>query len=90
MCECMKEMEDKLKEKLPELISEKHAGFTKLISVGLKHWVFSLSGKKTPPFLIEFEAKWEKTAKNGNVSEKKFPVSITPIYCPLCGEKYNK
>lgn len=89
MCNCIDEMTEKLKEKAPELISTNEIGFKKLISLNLKDLIFSFSGKKIPPFVLNFEAIWEKKSKKGNLTEKKFPIRLTPTHCPLCGESYK-
>lgn len=89
MCKCFEEMTEKLKEKAPELIESREVGFTELISLYPKDLMFSFNGKPIPPFVLHFEATWKKTSKKGNVTERKFPIRLTPSHCPLCGQKYK-
>ena len=89
MCNCLEEIKEKLQETVISSIKDKDSGFVELKYFGLKDFVFSLSDKPVPPFMLKFEAEYERKAKTGRVSIKKMPVSLKPTYCPLCGEKYD-
>ena len=88
MCNCIEEKVKEIEAKLPEMIKEKDPGFTDLISFGIKDIIISFSEKSPPPFMLKLEAVYDRRLKNGKIRQKKIPVNLTPIYCPLCGFKY--
>ncbi len=90
MCNCIDEKMKELEVKLPEMLKEKDSGFIEMKSFHMSDYVFSFDGSKAPPFLLKFEARYNRKLKNGNIKSKTMPVSMTPTHCPLCGGKYGE
>ena len=84
----MEEKTKELEENIPGILKEKDSRFTKLKSFFMKDIVISFSDKPAPPFLLYFEAVYERKLKNGKIKEETMPVNMTPIHCPLCGKNY--
>lgn len=88
MCECKKEMEDKLlanfKEKAPG--AKGHA-------VELTGYTFVINRKTLIPGIMPFmtlEARAEFPLKKGGSKMKKYKENMLLSFCPFCGEKLTE
>lgn len=87
MCECKKEMEDKLlanfKEKAPGATG--HA-------VELKGYTFTMhrgSNTLNEHPVMPLEASAQFTLKNGNTKMRRFKEKVLVNFCPFCGENFT-
>lgn len=88
MCDCLKNLENRLEEKFKEEHPEatvKESFFTNsaFIQRGLKDGKVSMPLELTANHMI----KYIVTSKKGKELKRKEEISICFAYCPFCGEK---
>jgi hypothetical protein len=81
MCNCIQEIENRLKEKYaPKLPTLKHVGFS--------NKAFIFKGNVTGTVLSQpIDVDYTQTTKTGREQYKTEIVRMVPSYCPFCGEK---
>ena len=83
MCDCIKEISNRLKNELPE----KNSDYAKLVIIDAScdntGWVFDSPAHQilSIPFTIEHEPVGRK---------KRTTVNMIAKYCPFCGQPYEK
>lgn len=89
MCNCIKEVGEKMELRLKEQIGMENV--YSFDHIGFDNMVYSLEGSRmgyllTIPYSITYSRKKKDGSKAKTLSREK--TSLAFAYCPFCGEKY--
>lgn len=88
MCNCIKEIQEKIKNEL----SSKNADFRdkKITDVSIQNVAIVFDSRQSLQLSSPVKIEYVKTNKKGDTVHKKESINISYTYCPFCGRPYEE